>query len=96
MDHKQVEKEIMDAMEEGKERIAQLEAENADLRDELEEVKKPKVMPKINRKKRSFVNDLRERDTKKVTRTCACCTKRCSIPKEILEHNDFCEKCLGK
>jgi hypothetical protein len=116
MDNEQVEDEIMAAAEEGRQRIAELEAENAALLagkeslvktamerlDMIEELKaelakyKPKPLPEVTRKTRRFVNEVRQQDTPKINRTCACCTKRCSIPKEISEHEDFCIKCLGR
>lgn len=61
-----------------------------------EEATKPKPIPEVNRKQRATINDLRKRDTPGVTKTCACCTRRCSWKSMDWGKSDFCDKCLGK
>lgn len=61
-----------------------------------EEVIKPKPIPEVNKKRWSLINDLRKRDTPGVTKTCACCTRRCSWKKMDYGKSEFCDKCLGK
>jgi polyribonucleotide nucleotidyltransferase len=96
MDSEQVEDEVLAAVEEGKKRIAELEAEKAELEEKLAEATKPWEPPKVNRATRRFINELRQQDTPKINKTCACCTRRCSVPDKMSEHEDFCIKCLGR
>jgi hypothetical protein len=88
----EVSDEIIAAMEEGKAKIAELEAENAELRKRLT----PPVLPSLSKTEWKFINELRERDISGETKTCAACTRRCTWLEMDYGKSDFCDKCLGK
>lgn len=71
-----------------------IEAENAELRKEVKKLT-PNV-PKVHPKKMSFIKDLRLRDTPKLNKTCASCSRRLPINKMGGGEANFCDDCLGK
>ena len=71
-----------------------VEAENVELKAKVVELT-PNV-PKVHEKKMAFINDLRERDTKGLNKTCASCSRRLPIAKMANGAANFCDDCLGK
>jgi hypothetical protein len=66
----------------------------AELRKEVEKLT-PNVPP-IHPYKMGFIRDLRHRDTPKVNKTCAGCSRRLPLSKMGDGKSEFCDDCLGK
>ena len=66
----------------------------AELRKEVKKLT-PNVPP-VHPKKMGFIRDLRLRDTPKVNKTCACCSRRLPLSKMDDGNSEFCDDCLGK
>jgi hypothetical protein len=129
VDKVEVEEEVIAAMEEGHEKIAELEAECKLLRGAQDVVEAQNIklkaseaesdllregslrlieelrgqvkkltpnIPPIHPKKMGFIRDLRLRDTPKVNKTCASCSRRLPWSKMGDGKSEFCDDCLGK